>query len=80
MFLRLHCAGRVHSRTDAINTLNMAEEIRQLEEKGIIHAIQHQNDMQEATGAYKNIEDIIAQEADLVKVKYRLLPIAVING
>lgn len=36
--------------------------------------------MQEATGAYKNIEDIIAQEADLVKVKYRLLPIAVIKG
>ena len=80
MFLRLHCAGRVLSRTAAINTLNMAEEIRQLEEKGIIHAIQHQNDMQEATGAYKNIEDIIAQEADLVKVKYRLLPIAVIKG
>lgn len=36
--------------------------------------------MQEATGAYKNIEDVIAQEADLVKVKYRLLPIAVIKG
>ncbi|MBQ2978933.1 MAG: RtcB family protein [Bacteroidaceae bacterium] len=80
MFLRLHCAGRVLSRTAAINTLNMAEEIRQLEEKGIIHAIQHQNDMQEATGAYKNIEDVIAQEADLVKVKYRLLSITVING
>lgn len=68
MFLRLHYAGRVLSRTAAINTLNMAEEIRQLEEKGIIHAIQHQNNMQEATGAYKNIEDVIAQEADLVKV------------
>lgn len=56
MFLRLHCAGRVLSRTAAINTLNMAEEIRQLEEKGIIHAIQHQNDMQEATGAYKKLK------------------------
>lgn len=75
-----HGAGRVLSRTAAINTLNMAEEVRQLEEKGIIHAIQHQNDMQEATGAYKNIEDVIAQEADLVKVKYRLLPVAVIKG
>jgi tRNA-splicing ligase RtcB len=75
-----HGAGRVLSRTAAINTLDMNEEVRQLEEKGIVHAIRCQNDMQEATGAYKNIESVIANQQDLVKVRTRLLPIAVIKG
>ena len=41
-----HGAGRALSRTAAINTLNMAEEVAQLEAKGIVHAIRCQNDMQ----------------------------------
>jgi tRNA-splicing ligase RtcB len=36
--------------------------------------------MQEASGAYKNIDEVIANELDLVKIKTRLLPIAVIKG
>lgn len=75
-----HGAGRVLSRTQAINTLNMEEEVKRLEEKGIIHAIRSQNDMQEASGAYKDIETVIANEQDLVKVRTRLLPVAVIKG
>ena len=75
-----HGAGRVLSRNAAIMKLNMAEEIAQLESKGIVHAIRSQNDMQEATGAYKDIDEVIANELDLVKVKTRLLPIAVIKG
>lgn len=75
-----HGAGRVLSRTAAIKTLNMAEEVAQLEAKGIVHAIRCQDDMQEASGAYKNIDEVIANELDLVKIKTRLLPIAVIKG
>ena len=75
-----HGAGRVLSRTAAIKTLDMNAEVADLESKGIIHAIRSQNDMQEATGAYKDIETVIANESDLVKVKTRLLPIAVIKG
>lgn len=75
-----HGAGRVLSRTAAINTLDMDKEVKQLEEKGIVHAIRCQNDMQEATGAYKDIESVIANQLDLVKIKTRLLPIAVIKG
>lgn len=75
-----HGAGRVLSRKAAIMKLNMAEEIAQLESKGIVHAIRSQNDMQEATRAYKDIDEVIANELDLVKVKTRLLPIAVIKG
>jgi tRNA-splicing ligase RtcB len=75
-----HGAGRVLSRTAAIKTLDMAAEVAQLEAKGIVHAIRSQEDMQEASGAYKDIETVIANEADLVKVKTRLLPVAVIKG
>ena len=75
-----HGAGRVMSRSAAIKTLDMAEEVAQLEAKGIVHAIRCQDDMQEASGAYKDIETAIKNELDLVKVKTRLLPIAVIKG
>ena len=75
-----HGAGRALSRTAAIKTLDMAEEVRNLEAKGIVHAIRGQSDMQEATGAYKDIETVIANQRDLVRVKTRLLPVAVIKG
>lgn len=75
-----HGAGRTLSRKAAIRTLNMAEEVAHLESKGIVHAIRCQDDMQEASGAYKDIEEVIANEMDLVRIKTRLLPIAVIKG
>ena len=80
-YIALHSlSGRTMSRTAAIRDLDLKEEIERLEAKGIIHAIRGQDDMQEATGAYKDIETVIANEADLVKVKIRLLPVAVIKG
>lgn len=75
-----HGAGRVLSRTAAINTLDMAEEVQRLEAKGIIHGIQQQRDMQEASGAYKDIDTVIANQTDLIKVKTKLMPVAVIKG
>ena len=75
-----HGAGRAMSRTMALNTLDMEQELAMLDAKGIVHAIRSKEDMQEATGAYKDIETVIANEADLVRVTTRLLPIAVIKG
>lgn len=75
-----HGAGRVLGRKAAIRTLNLEEEKRRLERRGIIHAIHTQNDLQEAAGAYKDIETVIKNELDLVRIKTRLLPIAVIKG
>lgn len=75
-----HGAGRAMSRTAAIRDLNMKEEVERLEARGIIHAIRGQSDMQEASGAYKDIETVMANELDLVKVRTRLLPVAVIKG
>jgi tRNA-splicing ligase RtcB len=36
--------------------------------------------MEEASGAYKDIDMVMAQQSDLVEIKTRLLPIAVIKG
>lgn len=47
---------------------------------GIIHAIRNQNDMQEASSAYKDIDVVMANQKDLVEIKTKLLPIAVIKG
>lgn len=75
-----HGAGRLMSRTEAVHTLDMKAEVERLEAKGIIHAIRGQSDMKEASGAYKDIESVMSQQMDLVKIKTRLLPVAVIKG
>ena len=75
-----HGAGRLMSRTQAIKTLNLEDEINKMESKGIVHSIRSQRDLDEAASAYKDIDQVIALEADLVKVKTKLEPIAVIKG
>lgn len=75
-----HGAGRVMSRTKAVQSLSLQDEIKRLDDQGIVHAIRTVHDLEEAAGAYKDIEQVINNELDLVKVKTRLLPIAVIKG
>ncbi len=75
-----HGAGRLMSRTQAIKTLSLEDEIKKMELKGIIHGIRSQSDLDEAASAYKDIDQVIALETDLVKVKTKLEPIAVIKG
>ncbi|MBO6223086.1 MAG: RtcB family protein [Bacteroidales bacterium] len=75
-----HGAGRKMSRTQAVKTLSLADEIKKLDDKGIIHAIRRQTDLEEAASAYKDIGVVMANQADLVKIKVELSPIAVIKG
>ncbi|MBR6432574.1 MAG: RtcB family protein, partial [Muribaculaceae bacterium] len=75
-----HGAGRLMSRTAAVKTLSLEDEVKKLEDQGIVHAIRSQSDLEEAAGAYKDIEQVINNELDLVKILTRLLPIAVIKG
>ena len=75
-----HGAGRAMSRMQAIKTLNLEEEIKRMDAKKIIHGLRVQRDLDEAASAYKDIDQVIALEADLVKIKTRLEPIAVIKG
>lgn len=75
-----HGAGRALSRSVAIRTLDMESEVGRLDAQGIVHTLRRKDDLQEAPGAYKDIEEVIANELDLIKVKTRLLPVAVIKG
>lgn len=75
-----HGAGRVMSRTEAVRSLNLDEEIQKLDAKGIVHAIRSQKDLEEAASAYKNIDEVMACQSDLTKILVTLEPIAVIKG
>jgi tRNA-splicing ligase RtcB len=75
-----HGAGRLMSRTAAIKNLNLDEEKRKLDEQGILHSIRGKSDLEEAASAYKDIAQVMAFQADLVKIKVELSPLAVIKG
>lgn len=75
-----HGAGRKMSRTQARAELSLEEEVARLEKMGIVHAVRYKADLDEATGAYKDIDEVMAAQADLVKIRTKLLPIAVIKG
>ena len=75
-----HGAGRLMSRTEAIKTLSLQKEIEMLDSKGIIHGIRSQNHLDEAASAYKNIDEVMTNQQDLVKIITRLSPIAVVKG
>lgn len=75
-----HGAGRTMSRTKAQNELKLDEEIAKLDTQGIIHSIRNQKDLDEASGAYKNISEVMDNQIDLVNILVELTPLAVIKG
>ncbi len=75
-----HGAGRRLSRKKAINELDLAEEIRAMDDKGIIHAIRNRKSLDEAPGAYKDINTVMEEQKDLVDIMVKLFPLAVIKG
>jgi tRNA-splicing ligase RtcB len=75
-----HGAGRIMGRKQARRTLDLKAEIARLDRKGIIHAIRTQNDLDEAAGAYKDIDEVMRNQDDLVVIETELEPLAVIKG
>lgn len=75
-----HGAGRKMGRKQAQRQLDLTREIKRMEDQGIIHAIRHKRDLDEAAGAYKNIDEVIDNQLDLVEVLVELRPLAVIKG
>ncbi len=75
-----HGAGRRMGRKQAQRQLDLAKEIHNLDEQGIIHALRSRRDLDEATGAYKNIDKVIDDQLELVEVVVSLRPLAVIKG
>jgi tRNA-splicing ligase RtcB len=75
-----HGAGRVMGRKDAIRRLNLVDEIKILDDQGIIHGIRNQEDLDEAPSSYKDINEVMKNQEDLVEIVTELSPIAVIKG
>jgi len=75
-----HGAGRKMGRKAAQKNLNLEEEKKKLDDKGILHSIRGVDDLDEASGAYKDIDVVMEEQNDLVDILYKLEPIAVIKG
>ncbi|HHD56802.1 MAG TPA: RtcB family protein, partial [Desulfobulbaceae bacterium] len=75
-----HGAGRKMGRRQARRSLDLKEERKQLEDQGILHAVRRRRDLDEAPGAYKDIDQVIENQLDLVEVIVTLKPLAVIKG
>lgn len=75
-----HGAGRRMGRKAAQRQLDLAKEQERLDKQGIIHAIRGKKDLDEAAGAYKDIDQVIDNQLDLVEVVVTLRPLAVIKG
>ena len=75
-----HGAGRRLGRKQAQRQLDLQAEIGMLEAQQILHAIRGRRDLEEAAGAYKDIEEVLRYQQDLVEVVTRLRPLAVVKG
>jgi len=75
-----HGAGRTMSRKKARETLNLVEEIKTLDNLGILHSIRYKSDLDEAPSAYKDIFEVINSQLNLITPIIKLQPLAVIKG
>ena len=67
-------------RNQARRELDFDDEVAKLDEQGIIHSIRHEKDLDEASGAYKDITQVMMDQIDLVDIKVELKPLAVIKA
>ena len=81
-----HGAGRKMGRNEACKTLNLEEETRRMADVVFdsfgVNTIRKQEypDLQEASGAYKDIGDVITNSSDLVEVITELSPLGGLKG
>ena len=75
-----HGAGRKMGRNQAQKELSLEAEIKRMNDMGIIHGIRNVSDLDEAPGAYKDINVVINNQLDLTEPIVTLTPIAVIKG
>jgi len=75
-----HGAGRKMGRKQATRELNLEEQQAILNSQGIVHGIRTAKDLDEAPGAYKDIDVVMENQRDLVEIITKLRPIAVIKG
>jgi tRNA-splicing ligase RtcB len=75
-----HGAGRLMGRKEAQRVLDLDEEKLKLDSRGIIHSIRGVKDLDEASGAYKDINEVMRHQMKLVGIERILHPLAVVKG
>jgi len=75
-----HGAGRKMGRKQAQRRLDLAAEQRKLETMQVLHSLRSKKDLDEAPGAYKDIETVMQRQHDLIEIIDVLQPLAVIKG
>ena len=78
-----HGAGRLMSRAAATRRYRPNDVVADLRARGIyVHAATSAGIVEEAPGAYKNVEDVVrvAEGAGLTKIVARLTPLGVVKG
>lgn len=75
-----HGAGRKMSRMKAKQDLTVEGEAKRMDDLGIVHSIRNVNDLDEAPSAYKDIDVVMEEQKDLVKILVKLHPMGVIKG
>lgn len=73
-----HGAGRKMGRKEAKRTLSLDEQKSIL--GNIVHSVRNVEDLDEAPGAYKDIDLVMSQQEDLVSIKEILTPLGVMKG
>lgn len=73
-----HGAGRRMGRGQAIRTLDLTEEKAKM--GTVVHGLRNVKDLDEAPGAYKDIDAVMAAQTDLVKIVSRRMPLGSIKG
>jgi tRNA-splicing ligase RtcB len=73
-----HGAGRRMGRAEAKRTLNLAAEQEKM--TGIVHGLRTEQELDEAPGAYKDIDTVMENQKDLTKILHKLTPLASIKG
>jgi len=78
-----HGAGRQMSRAAATRKYRASDVVKSLSDRGIyLHAASKAGIVEEAPGAYKNVEDVVrvAEGAGLTKIVARMAPLGVVKG
>ena len=75
-----HGAGRTMSRSKAKKELDLDEQIKILDDLGVVHGMRNQGDLDEAPGAYKDIDKVMESQKDLTTVDITLRPLGVIKS
>ena len=75
-----HGAGRKMGRKQAQRELDLEQEKEKMAHRGNIHSINSEKDLDEAPSAYKDINEVMKNQNDLVDIEIELEPLATIKG